>query len=251
MGATNATLPPHTVRVSKKARRISLRLVAGKGLELVLPLGTPLSVVPDVLQRHATWIERQLAKRPHLQGLALPEKQSLVPETIFFSLTSEFFQIKRLCAVSDEGESGQAGARKSTKRERINPEPGVLLLPHSDEEAIKKLRAWLLRVARVNLGAMLEAASKETGLPYSSFGVGLPRTRWGSCTYKKGIRLNARLMFVSPELVRSVIIHELCHTVHLNHGPKFHALVQQFDAEEWVHHKQLKDAERVMPSWVY
>ncbi len=232
-------LPPHSVRISKKARRVTLRMVAGKGLEVVLPQGAPLSMVPEVLARHAAWIEKQRAQRPQIQNPADVER---VPKTIFFPLTREFFEVRRL-------ELDTTPTQKT--RHRINPEAGILLLPADDDEALKKLRAWFLRAAKATLQGVLEAASKETGLDYTSFGVGLPRTRWGSCTCKKGIRLNARLMFVSPELARSVAIHELCHTVHLHHGPKFHALVQGFDPDEWVHHKGLREAEKSMPSWAY
>ncbi|MFI3272711.1 MAG: SprT family zinc-dependent metalloprotease [Pseudomonadota bacterium] len=235
-------LPHHSVRISKKARRITLRMVAGKGLEVVLPQGTPMTMVPDILTRHAAWIEKQLAQRPQIQDTSLRKS---VPKTIFFALTQEFFEVQRI-PCSDES----IMLPKKT-RHRFNPEPGVVLLPADDDEALKKLRAWFLRVAKSTLLTVLEDARRETGLDFTSFGVGLPRTRWGSCTYKKGIRLNARLMFVAPELARSVAIHELCHTVHLHHGPKFHALVQKFDAEEWTHHKALKEAERTMPTWAY
>lgn len=241
-GLDSAALPPHSVRISKKARRIILRMVTGKGLEVVLPEGAPLSMVPEVLSRHAAWIEKHLAQRPEVQDESLLKA---VPKTIFFALTQEFFEVQRIPC---HDENTTLGKRK---RYYFNPEPGVLLLPADDDDALKKLRTWFLRVAKSTLLTVLEDASRETGLDFTSFGVGLPRTRWGSCTSKKGIRLNARLMFVPPDLARAVAIHELCHTVHLHHGPKFHALVQKFDAEEWEHYKELKEAERMMPNWAY
>jgi predicted metal-dependent hydrolase len=52
-------------------------------------------------------------------------------------------------------------------------------------------------------------------------------SRWGSCSSNANIKLNTALLFTTPEVCEYVIIHELCHRVHMNHSPKFWNLVQQ------------------------
>jgi hypothetical protein len=42
----------------------------------------------------------------------------------------------------------------------------------------------------------------------------------------KDLRLNLKLLFMPKALVRQVLIHELCHTEHLNHSQKFWALLK-------------------------
>nr|HPK30406.1 M48 family metallopeptidase [Bacteroidales bacterium] len=51
------------------------------------------------------------------------------------------------------------------------------------------------------------------------------RTNWGSCSKSGNISLNIHLMRLTPELADFVIVHELCHLIHKNHGPQFHALL--------------------------
>lgn len=52
------------------------------------------------------------------------------------------------------------------------------------------------------------------------------KSRWGSCAYKKGqITLNTRLYHAPRECLEYVALHELCHFVHPNHSPAFHALM--------------------------
>lgn len=53
------------------------------------------------------------------------------------------------------------------------------------------------------------------------------RTAWGSCSSKKNLNFNWRLVTLLPELADYVILHELCHTVHMNHSADFWTLLEQ------------------------
>ena len=51
------------------------------------------------------------------------------------------------------------------------------------------------------------------------------RSRWGSCDAKAGVvTLNSRLLRFRPEVIESVIMHELAHFRYRKHGPRFYAL---------------------------
>ena len=53
------------------------------------------------------------------------------------------------------------------------------------------------------------------------------RTKWGSCSGRNHISLSLFLMTLPEHLRDYVIVHELCHTVHHDHSPRFHALVDR------------------------
>ena len=55
-------------------------------------------------------------------------------------------------------------------------------------------------------------------------------TNWGSCSSKGNINLNMRLILLPGHLQDYVILHELCHLRHQNHGPQFHALLDSLSA---------------------
>lgn len=61
----------------------------------------------------------------------------------------------------------------------------------------------------------------QHGYSFQSVTIKRLTSRWGSCSSDKRISLNYFLMQLPWELIDYVILHELVHTKHLNHGPKF------------------------------
>ena len=76
------------------------------------------------------------------------------------------------------------------------------------------LKEWLTDKAEERLIPWLKRISDEIGLSYSAVLIRQRQTRWGSCSARRLISLNARLLFLPPELVTYVLVHELCHTKH-------------------------------------
>lgn len=55
-------------------------------------------------------------------------------------------------------------------------------------------------------------------------------SRWGSCTSAdRSIRLSHELREMPQYVIDSVLVHELAHLVHPNHGPEFRAIEAQFE----------------------
>lgn len=69
--------------------------------------------------------------------------------------------------------------------------------------------------------------SEATGLKCRKLSIRASRTKWGSCSGRNHISLSLFLMTLPEHLRDYVIVHELCHTVHHDHSPRFHALVDR------------------------
>ena len=108
----------------------------------------------------------------------------------------------------------------------------VLRLPKVDEASLFKL---LRRFARDTLACRMAYHAKRFGLSYSLLSVRDQSSRWGSCSARRGISLNWRLVLLRPELQDYIILHELAHLTEMNHGKCFWSLLDQYDPNRIAH----------------
>ena len=91
-----------------------------------------------------------------------------------------------------------------------------------DPVALERMR----EEARAVLAPKLREAAARYGFPFKGrMAVKNNVSNWGSCSSKGNINLNMRLILLPEHLQDYVILHELCHLRHQNHGPAFHALL--------------------------
>jgi predicted metal-dependent hydrolase len=99
----------------------------------------------------------------------------------------------------------------------------------NETEVLTGLRRWLVRKARSSLVPWLEELSAAAHLSYGNVAVRGQKTRWASCSSQGNINLNYKLLFLQADVVRYVLHHELCHTVHANHSMDFWSAVASLE----------------------
>jgi len=94
------------------------------------------------------------------------------------------------------------------------------------QNLIKKFITEVLRgEAKKHLPAQTEKFALMFGFKINSVMIKNHTSRWGSCSATNNINLNLHVMRLPEHLSDFIILHELCHTIHKNHGPKFHELL--------------------------
>lgn len=112
---------------------------------------------------------------------------------------------------------------------RISMPVGVDIEMDVVQKTLKRIVLKFLRAeAERVLPERLERWSKRCGLGYRSVKVDTAKSRWGCCSSHKDIKLSYYLLLLPERLVDYVIVHELCHTCEMNHGPRFKALLHNY-----------------------
>jgi predicted metal-dependent hydrolase len=213
-----------------------------QGLEVVIPRGFSQRRIPGLLESKRKWIERATI-RVEARRRRLEADPPRLPERIVVPAVGEEWLV--------EYRRAGAGVRSgASAREK----PGQRLLVAGDStdfEACKQaLCRWLNRRAREELVPRLAMLARQHGLGYERVSIRQQRTRWGSCSRHKAISLNAKLLLMPSAAVDYVLLHELCHTVQMNHSPRFWALVRAHDPAYEAHKKLVRMAATAVPTWL-
>lgn len=98
---------------------------------------------------------------------------------------------------------------------------------HVQQWLVLMIEESLREHARVLLAPRLRAMAEARGLSYKALSIHKTKGRWGSCSSKGNINLSLYLMLLPRHLQDYVMQHELTHLVEMNHGPRFHALLDE------------------------
>ena len=221
------------LRVSKRARYARLRILPFGGLEVVIPYRFPRHQVAALVAQHADWARTQLALQAQLrESIQLPAELTLA-----FDNSSTPIRYPDALAPLQRDLFASATT------------PCIDIQAEEQRAIVAELRQWIRQRARQLLPPLLEQVSRQTGLVYSRVSIRSQKTRWGSCSSNGNISLNDQLLFLPPDAVEYLMIHELCHTRHLNHAPAFWALVQTHCADYRRHEQHLGAARDLVPDW--
>ncbi|MHB1948836.1 MAG: M48 family metallopeptidase [Gammaproteobacteria bacterium] len=228
--------PAFTVKKHSRARHVKLKASQTHGLELVVPKRFNTKEIPSILETHRSWIEKQLLK---LQSEMQSEEPLILPREINFQGIQQTWRV-------------DYATSKSRLQILTRPDREIILLGKIENKNLcqKALIAWMKYQARSDLIAQLDQVSRSLNLPYKTAIIRDQSSRWGSCSSDKLISLNYKLLFLPPKLMEHVLIHELCHTVYLNHSDKFWQLVASFDPDWNAHKRELRHADKYIPRWI-
>ena len=94
-------------------------------------------------------------------------------------------------------------------------------MPKLSEAELRELAQKALKVIPERVGYY----ASIIGVNYGRITIRNQRTRWGSCSSKGNLNFNCLLMLTPPEVIDSVVVHELCHRKEMNHSKRFYAEV--------------------------
>lgn len=138
--------------------------------------------------------------------------------------------------------AGRARSRRTGGTLRLDVrDPG-------DVAAVERLlREWYRRQARTLFADRLARWFPATGLPPGQapgLKIRAMRSRWGSCSSRGGVNLNLWLIRAPLACIDYVVVHELCHLLEFNHGPRFYAHMDRMLPDWRQRRRALRDHQR-------
>lgn len=222
-------------RRSPRAKQLQVRITPWQGIEVVIPTRTSKQRVRSFLAKQRQWIH---ATWQRMQSQIADADRSLPSELILRAI----------------GEHWQVRYRKRPGGQvRVSASGRLLMVYHAgdDESSCRDaLRRWLARCAREYLGKKAQRMSAVTGFNYRRLQIRGQKGRWGSCSSIGTLSLNYKLLFLEPELVRYLLVHELSHTRILDHSSRFWRLVASHEPRWRELDRELGEAWRDIPAWV-
>jgi predicted metal-dependent hydrolase len=186
-----------------RARRLKLSVGEG-GVRLTLPRAASLREAQAFLALHVDWLATQLARQPRVEAMplvpgridALPLRGESIP------LRWDEGRFARL-ARDDDGIAIQLpGAAR----------PGT---------AARLLRDFYVAQAQADVGRWLPRYLPSLPRPPSRLRLRPLRSLWGSLSPDDAVSLDLALVLAPPAAFEYVLVHELCHLLQRNHGPRF------------------------------
>lgn len=220
----------YQIRPSKRARRLRINIRPDRVIEVVIPYGHSQTHAREFFQQNLPWVQQQIQRHQLDQPRHCPEQVEL-------QSISERWHIHY----------------EPHSHYRLQESPGQLLIrgPEQDfSQCSQLLKKWLRLQARRFLPDRLYDLSEQMGMHYQRVTIRSQQSRWGSCSSRGTISLNDRLMLLPASWVDYVLVHELCHTEHMNHSPAFWRRVADFYPDYQQAEQGLNKAQYRLPDWV-
>ena len=228
-GRTDHFWAPCRLRRSKRARRLSARVLAGGEIELVLPMRHSKNDGLAFLRKQGEWLEKQIAR-------------SVAPISFLDHLRNKPFLTidgkKRNASVELEKRCKPSGSWQRTK------DGDVTFALHPQRDLEKQAVLLVKNMAKSHLPVRLAVLGEKCGLLPKKVRVADQRSRWGSCSSSGTISLNWRLLLLDPALQDYVVHHELAHLAIMDHSQNYWKLLKTMDPKASHHDKMLNKISR-------
>lgn len=229
---------PHAVRVSPRAKYIRFRILAGTGLEVVVPEGCSAFRVRKAAVASKNWIARHQREIERAAAVS-PDAQHL-PEHIALSAQDRSYTVRY------DAHAGRPHFLHTLEQDQIV----VLADPRTQADVCcRLLQKWLKEQARKVLVPLAFSLSAKHKLPIARVQIRRQKTRWASMSTTGNLSLNCHLMFLRSHLVQHVLLHELCHVRHPNHGPGFQALLSRLSPQIVRYGREIKHMHQEAVPW--
>jgi predicted metal-dependent hydrolase len=210
------------LRRSFRARRVRLEISQLNGLVVTVPRSYPAGRLPGLIKSKEPWISRHLARLSRHQPPPTLKKLKIGDTVPYLGRDLELRKQKN---------HHVEGVVLQGNKLAVSPDL------FDDGLLETSLEQWYRAEAARLINDMADSLSSQMGMDYKRIVIRGQKTRWGSCSRKKNLSFNWKLIMAPEPVVEYVVIHELLHLKEMNHSMRFWNLVAQ-SCPDWQQHKK-------------
>ncbi len=205
------------LRQSKRAKKLSISIKPPRTVTLTIPYGISASTALTFAKANVAWVEEKLK---------VAEEKAANQVRIITSKDNFQTKYHKIKFVPHKRQDYYV---------QIFEKDTLLYFPESWKEESKEVQdlvkfgiteTYRLE-AKAYLPQRLKYLADKNGFKFSKVAIRQTKGRWGSCSSQKSINLSLSLMSLPYHLIDYVLLHELCHTVEMNHSTRFYALLNK------------------------
>lgn len=213
----------HCEIIRSQRRTVSMSVNPDKTVTIKVPYLTTMNDIVMFLEKHSRWL---------FNRLDTPEKKPVEPKKF---VTGELHYYL--------GKQYPLEVITSSENKLVFKDDTFFLYSENEKYNESIFDDWYAKQAMIVFkectDPLVEQMKKYKVYP-KSFTIKKMKTRWGSCSSRASISLNLDLIKLPEGCIKAVILHELCHLVHMNHSKEFYALMTA-EMPDWkIWDKQLK-----------
>lgn len=213
------------VRSKRKTAAIS---IGEDGIVVKIPLYFPVSDLEKLIMDKAGWIAEKTEYVKEKQK-GKPTHQFVSGEEFYYRGTSLVLNLIVNC---------------DRKRVMVKKQAGTLLVvsPLAEKTVIKDaVKKWYRERAREVLTDKVSYYRQFIGKPVGEIRIKEQKSRWGSCSSQGNLNFNWKIVMAPDEIIDYLVVHELCHLLHMNHSKDFWDSVGRVIPEYKKREKWLKE----------
>ncbi|RLD59082.1 MAG: M48 family peptidase [Bacteroidetes bacterium] len=220
------------LKKSNKARNVSITIKPFEGVNVSVPRSLSFKTAEKFVLKKQDWIQKHIPKIEELEN-----KFTIFDENTNYKTRNHILQF-----YPQEVESLQ-----------IVISENIIKVIYPDDEDIRNIKyqvmirkaieeAWRIE-AKQFIPERVKQLSEIHGFKYNNIYIKNIKSRWGSCSHIDNLNFTLHLMRLPDYLIDYVILHELCHTVHKNHGKEFWALLDKVSGDAKALRNEMKNWE--------
>lgn len=221
---------PFTIRKSSRAKNISIT-VSMDGVTVTAPGFISENEIIAFVEKKKKWISQKVSNYAELKNCKPKETEFVSGESLKFQGDDFLLQV-----LEYEGKTTKAGLRGDRFVVHLNRS-----LPSDArrEEIQDKLEKLYRDKAREAVLERLEYFKFKLGVEYKCIRIKDQKTRWGSCSKNGNLNFNWKIVIAPSDIIDYIVVHELCHLLHMNHSKEFwEAVASQIpdykDRKRWL-----------------